>query len=272
MTIAAVAQMLSGEDVDANLQQAADLVAKAAQQGAKLVVLPENLALLDSKALITLAQEEQRQPKVLPFLTGLAKTYKLWLIAGSVPLLTAQGDKVFASSLVISDQGIVEAQYNKIHLFDVDVADAHSQYRESDFIEHGDRLVLVDTPIGRLGLSICYDVRFPEQYQRLRAMGAEVITVPSAFTYATGEAHWEILLRARAIETQCYILAPNQGGTHTATRKSWGHSMIVEPWGNIVAECEDLGPGLALAELDLKALHKRRQAMPIVQHRERAGF
>lgn len=272
----AVAQMVSGESVVTNLEAVELLVEEAANAGAKLLLLPENFALLDSRALIDLARDEVKTQRIQKFLSSLAKRYNLWLIAGSVPLL-AKGyeeieDKVWASCLVFDAQGALKASYNKIHLFDVDVADAHSAYRESDFIQAGNKLVTVDTPFGCIGLTICYDLRFPEQFQKLRQMGADIITVPSAFTYVTGEAHWEVLLRARAIENQCYVLAANQGGEHSPSRKSWGHSMIVDPWGEVLAVRESAGKGLALADIDLKAVQDRRDAMPVMQHRTKAGF
>ncbi|WP_286237283.1 carbon-nitrogen hydrolase family protein [Neptuniibacter halophilus] len=275
MAKVAVAQMLSGTDLAQNLAQVRELTEAASVAGASMVLLPENLAMLDSRALIGLARDESRQPKVTATLSALAAEFGIWLVAGSVPLLCQRDgceDKVFASCLVYDDQGREQARYDKIHLFDVDVADAHAAYRESDFIQHGDTLKVVDTPLGRLGLTICYDLRFPEQFQRLREMGAELISVPAAFTYVTGEAHWEVLLRARAIETQCYLLAPNQGGEHTPTRSSWGHSMIVDAWGEVLAERSEAGPGLVFAEIDLKALERRRQAMPVQLHRQQAGF
>ena len=272
MTQVAVAQMLSGEVLSSNLDQAENLIVTAAKAGASLVVLPENFALLDSKALITLAESEAQQPTIAPLLAALAQQHNIWIIAGSFPVLSPIPARVYARCAVFSpDKGQVAA-YDKIHLFDVDVADSHGAYRESGFMAPGDGLTVVDTPLGKIGLSICYDLRFPEQYQKLRELGAEIIVVPAAFTYTTGAAHWEVLLRARAIETQCYILAPNQGGQHTPNRASWGHSMIVDAWGEVLAVREELGPGLVYADVDLEALYQRRLNMPIMQHKQKAGF
>lgn len=270
MAKVAVAQMVSGECVDTNLTQVEALVESAAQAGAKLLLLPENFALLDSRALIDLARKEQTEGRITRLLARLAQRYGIWLIAGSVPVLAEA--KVCASCIVFDDNGVIQGSYNKIHLFDVDVADAHASYRESDFIQAGENLVAVQTPFGCIGLSICYDLRFPEQFQKLRHMGAEILTVPSAFTYVTGQAHWEVLLRARAIENQCFVLAANQGGEHTPSRKSWGHSMIIDPWGEILAEKSEQGQGLAIADIDLQQLYDRRQAMPVMQHRDKVGF
>ncbi|WP_231902115.1 carbon-nitrogen hydrolase family protein [Neptuniibacter pectenicola] len=272
MVKVAVAQMVSGEVLADNLATVALLAQEAAAASVSLLLLPENFALLDSKALISLAEEEARAGIIQKTISDLAKQYGLWIIAGSVPLLSPSGTKVYASCLVFDQAGVQVGRYDKVHLFDVDVDDAHSSYRESDFIEAGKQPVVVESPFGRIGLSICYDVRFPEHYQKLRALGADIIVVPSAFTYVTGEAHWEVLLRARAIETQCYVLAANQGGKHSETRSSWGHSMVVDPWGDVLALKTLMGSGLVLAEIDMATLHKRRKAMPVMQHRAQAGF
>lgn len=277
MTTIAAIQMVSGSAVERNLQDVKALVAEAAAAGAKLIVLPENFALLDSPALRPLAEREQSEGYIQAFLARLARETSVWLVAGSVPLIsTPEGSEVEAprvrsACLVYNAQGELEARYDKIHLFDVDVADAHASYRESSLCEPGEGLVVVDTPAGRLGLTICYDLRFPEQYQKLREMGAELISVPSAFTRTTGEAHWEVLLRARAIETQCYIIGADQGGVHSETRETWGQTMIVQPDGAIASELAT-GPGVVLAEVDRKAQAGLRAQMPVLSHRQKAGF
>ncbi len=271
-TKVAVAQMLSGADLDLNMRCVRELASQAAKQSAKILVLPENFAMFDSAKLIDLAKSEVRTSFIHNALSTLAEEFGLWIIAGSVPLFLRSIDKVTASCLVFDDKGELVSRYDKIHLFDVDVADKQSSYRESDLFEPGSQLRVVDSPFGVIGLSICYDLRFPEQYQKLRALGAEIIVVPSAFTYLTGQAHWEVLLRARAIENQCYILAANQGGQHSETRTSWGNSMVVDPWGEVLAIKTQSGAGLVLAEIDLAEVHNRRKAMPIMQHRNKAGF
>ena len=268
----AVAQLLSGDVLADNLAEVRRLASKAALGSASLLVLPENFAMLDSAALVTLAKREAKASVIQDALSDIAREFCVWIIAGSVPLLSASGEKATASCLVFNDKGLQVSRYDKVHLFDVDVDDQHGCYRESDFIAKGSTLTVVNTPFGAIGLSICYDLRFPEQYQKLRELGAEVIVVPSAFTYATGEAHWEVLLRARAIETQCYILAANQGGQHTQTRSSWGHSMVVDPWGTVLGVQKEPGPGLVFAEIDLTEVHNRREAMPVMLHRKKAGF
>jgi len=271
----ALLQMVSTDSVADNLQQAERLLADAARQGAVMAVLPENFALLDTANLRSLA--ETGLDDVVQFLCRQAVDKGLWIIAGSLPMATTpQGEEVPAPRvrsvcLVIDALGHIRARYDKIHLFDVEVADAQGSYRESDSVEPGTDLVVVDTPLGALGLTICYDLRFPEQYQRLRDAGAELIVVPSAFTYVTGEAHWEVLLRARAVENQVYMLGVNQGGEHSPSRKTWGHSMVVDPWGRIIAEGE-MGAGVVLAMIDLDAQADLRKKMPVQQHRHRSGF
>lgn len=274
MSLSAVVQMVSGPDLDANLQQMETQVRGAAAAGAQLVLLPENFALFDASNLRTLAQQQGRG-ELQQRLGALAADLGIWLVAGSVPQMTrADGSevglpRVRASCLVFDDQGQVRARYDKRHLFDVEVADAQSRYAESDYIEPGDRIVLVDTPCGRLGLSICYDLRFADHYQRLRDAGAELITVPSAFTAVTGAAHWELLLRARAVEFQCYVLGANQGGQHGGGRETWGHSLIVDPWGEIQAQLA-LGPGWCGATIDPEVLQRIRRRMPVSEHRLKA--
>ncbi len=273
----AVIQMVSGTDVRVNLAEASRLLRQAAEGCAQLVVLPENFALLDSPALRPLAEREQAEQIISQFLCREARALGLWIVAGSVPMVSC-GDgtvvaapRVRAACLVVDGQGELRARYDKIHLFDVEVADAHASYRESSLCEAGDELVLVDTPVGRLGLTVCYDLRFPEQFQRLREQGAQLISVPSAFTWVTGQAHWEILLRARAIETQCYILAADQGGQHSATRQTWGQSMIVRSDGGIADQLAQ-GAGVVFSDVDLTAQAALRQKMPVLAHRQKVGY
>ncbi|MFC6669497.1 carbon-nitrogen hydrolase family protein [Marinobacterium aestuariivivens] len=268
----AVIQMVSGERLEDNLEVAGRLVSRAADGGARLVLLPENFALFDSANLRALAEAGCGLPERV---AGLAADAGVWLVAGSIPqALRPDGAPVAAgrvrsSCLVFDDRGGLRARYDKRHLFDVDVADGQRAYRESDYVEPGETPVLVDTPVGRLGLSICYDLRFAEHYLALRAAGAELIAVPSAFTAVTGAAHWEVLLRARAIETQCYLLGADQGGRHSNRRETWGHSMIVDPWGEVLG-VQDQGEGIVSASLDLDRLRQIRGEMPMQAHREKA--
>lgn len=271
----ALVQMVSGTELELNLQQTKKLLLQAAETGADLVVLPENFALLDSVSLRGLADQELDQ--VVQFLCQQATNLGIWVVAGSLPMAVdehgndVRAPQVRSVSLVIDALGAIRGRYDKIHLFDVEVADAQSRYRESAFVEAGTNLAVVDTPVGRLGLTVCYDLRFPEQFMRLREMGAELISVPSAFTQVTGEAHWEVLLRARAIETQCYLLGANQGGCHSPERETWGQSMVVDPWGVILDEAEK-GEAVISAPIDLDRLREIRERMPVLAHRQRAGF
>lgn len=282
---AAVVQMVSTASVEANLKAAGRLIDEAAGAGARLVLLPENFAVLDGGPLGQFAEIEGDSSAMLQkFLAGKAREHGIHLIAGTMPMksrplplttsvsglsvpadLIADG-RVRPASLVYDPRGELVARYDKMHLFDVEVDDPQARYMESRSFEPGDTVVCVPTPLGRVGLSICYDLRFPELYRRLLESGAELLTVPSAFTRVTGEAHWEVLLRARAIENQCYVLAANQGGVHNATRETYGHSMIVDPWGRVLARVEK-GEGIAVAAIDLAGLHELRRKMPVQAHR-----
>ena len=269
MSQLAVIQMVSGTDVAANLAQAEGLLRQAAEQGAKLAVLPENFACMGRRDLTALAElEASGQGLVLPWLEHICRELDLWLVAGTLPLppVGKLSGKPFATSLLLDSDGEIVARYQKIHLFDVDVADSHGSYRESDDYQHGSDVVVADTPVGKLGLSVCYDLRFAELYRALREAGAELISAPSAFTQVTGAAHWQVLTRARAIETQCYVLAANQGGQHGEKRRTFGHSAIIDPWGQVLNE-QAQGPGCLLAPVDLTELAAIRQRMPVQQHR-----
>ncbi len=275
----AVVQLVSTEDVQRNLRATEALIGKAAAAGAKLILLPENFAVLDGGPLSQFAEREGDGTALLQgFLREQAIRRQVFLVAGTMPMATRplrsgetevqtiNDGRVRPASLVYDPAGEVIARYDKMHLFDVQVEDKQAQYSESESFEAGDQVVWADTPMGRLGLSICYDLRFPELYRRLLGGGAEILTVPSAFTKVTGEAHWEVLLRARAIENQCYVLAANHGGVHNAKRETFGHSMIVDPWGRVLAQV-DKGEGFACAQIDLDALHELRAKMPVQSHR-----
>lgn len=264
---AAVIQMVSGADVAANLQVAAELIRQAAGEGASLLVLPENFALFSSSILFETSREEASKAGPLrTFLAATAREHGVWLVGGSIPL-PANARKVYAASLVLDPNGVERACYRKIHLFDADVGDAQGHYKESDTLAAGDEVVSIAMPFAKLGLSICYDLRFPELYRAMFQQGIDLITVPSAFTERTGRAHWQPLLQARAIENCCFVLAPNQGGQHTPKRATWGHSMIVDPWGVVLAQCEQ-GEGFAIADIDLSQQHDLRQRMPIHRHQK----
>ncbi len=263
-----VIQMSSQKDVDANLLAAEQLIKQASQQKAQLLVLPEMFACLGVTQQHQLAASRFTAQDVLATLAAWSEKYKLYLVAGSVPMTSQLDDKkVHASCLVFSPQGDQLAVYNKIHLFDVLVADEKGAYKESNTFLAGTEPQKVKIADVNLGLTICYDLRFPELFQHYMNQGCELITVPSAFTYKTGQAHWEILLRARAIETQSFILAANQVGLHEDGRRTWGHSMIVAPSGEILSQVTGTEPGIAMAQLDFASLRKCREAMPLKHHK-----
>jgi deaminated glutathione amidase len=267
MSKCAAIQMASSPNVSANLLEAEKLIAEAVKAGAKLVALPENFALMgDSETDKLKAKESDGSGPIQDFLAATAKKYAVWVVGGTIPLAAKNPNKVRASCLVYNDRGERVARYDKVHLFDVNVPDTHEVYRESDTIEAGDNDLVIDTPFGRLGIAVCYDLRFPEIFRRLAHGGMDVLIIPSAFTAQTGAAHWELLIRARAVENLCYVIAPNQGGFHLNGRKTFGHSMIVDPWGTVL-DCYKTGGGFVIADIDLERLEKVRAAFPALSHR-----
>lgn len=270
-TVAAI-QMVSTTDIDDNLNQASLLLARAAEQGARVAVLPENFAVLDTANMpLHGSRELSADGPIRSFLAEQARKHGLWIVGGSLPIGarpdgTSLEDRVRASCVVVDDQGREVARYDKIHLFDAMVEDSQGQYRESDTFEPGDDLVTVETPAGRLGLSICYDLRFPEMFRQLREKDVDWVTLPSAFTWHTGDAHWHPLVRARAIENQVWVVAPGQGGQNSERRRTYGHSMIVDPWGRIMKELVE-GAGVVVADLDPDQLKQIRTRMPVWEHR-----
>lgn len=266
MKSVAAIQMASGPQVQANLMEANRLIRQAADEGAGLVVLPEVFGImgLSDKDAVA-AAEPFGQGLMQDFISRKAKEYGVWIVAGTIPLLTDNTEKYSASSLLYNDQGEQVARYDKIHLFDVKVAEEDKIYTESNTVVPGSQAVVVDTPFGKLGMTVCYDLRFPELYRHLVQQGAEIITVPSAFTEATGIAHWEALLRARAIENLCYIVAPAQGGYHVNGRTTWGHSMVIDYWGRIRGQLNK-GAGITLMDIDSDELHATRKNFPVLEH------
>ena len=265
----ALLQCCSGKHADENQSLVLTQMARAAEQGARLMLLPENVMGMHPQGPQVLAGQSSA---FLQALQSACARLKLWLVAGALPWLTrpdgaeiSEG-RVRAACFVIDDQGQIVARYDKIHMFDVQVADTQGAYRESDRMEPGDQVVLVDTPWGRLGLTICYDLRFAELFSALMQAGADFIAVPSAFTQITGAAHWSTLLRARAIENQVYIWAPGQCGSPYPGRFTWGHSMAVDPWGRVIAQAGD-EPILLVVEADLNDLGRCRRSMPMSQQR-----
>lgn len=262
LRVAAI-QMVSTPDIDTNIATARRLVAAAVADGASVVSLPEYWPLLGMHERDKLAHAEVAGTGPMQAaLSAMAAEHRIWLAGGTVPLRSPQDDKVWNTLLVFDPDGRQAARYDKIHLFSF--SRGAESYDESRTIDAGSTVRSVDTPIGRIGLSVCYDLRFPELY---RALGeCTLIVVPSAFTWTTGRAHWEILLRARAVENQCYVLAAAQGGTHVNGRRTWGHSMLVDPWGEIVAQREE-GEGIVVADLDLEKMRTVRENLPALRHR-----
>ena len=266
---AAAIQMNSGPEVSKNLVLADALLKDAAEDGCSLAVLPENFALMPERGKDKAEHAEQpgRGP-IQDFLADAARRTGLWLIAGSIPLVSpaiADG-RVYGACPVYDADGKEQALYRKIHLFDVDLVDKQESYRESDSMFPGEDLVTVDTPCGRIGLSICYDLRFPEMFRRLVDEGATLFTVPAAFTATTGEAHWHTLLRARAIENLAYVIAPGQYGLHPDNRSTFGHSLICDPWGRILAERAE-GNGIVAADIDPVLSARLRSEFPALDNR-----
>jgi len=260
--IAAV-QMASGPRVEANLKEASRLIDMAASQGARLVALPEYFGIMGMKDTDKVAvREKLGDGPIQEFLSAAARKHGLWIVGGSVPLVAASPEKVLNTSLVYDDQGECVARYDKIHLFGFEMGD--ERYSEETTIEHGKKVVAFDSPFGRIGLSICYDLRFPELYRAM--VEDDLILVPSAFTETTGKAHWETLIRARAIENLAYVLAPAQGGYHVNGRETHGDSMIVDPWG-VILDRLPRGSGVVIAGMNRSHIKRLRQSLPALRHR-----
>jgi nitrilase len=258
--------MVSGPVVSENLDEAARLIDAAVSDSAGLVVLPENFAIMprnDADRLATV--EMDGQGPIQEFLAAQARRHRVWLVGGTIPLAAKSANKVRAACLLFNDRGERVARYDKIHLFDVSL-DNGEQYLESRSFEPGDEVVVADTPCGKLGLAVCYDLRFPELFRRLLDQGAELFVVPAAFTAHTGKAHWEVLVRARAIENLAYVIAAAQGGRHASGRETHGDSMIVSPWGEVLARLAH-GAGHAISDCDRARLQGVRASLPSIKHR-----
>lgn len=263
--LAAVAQMTATEDVEASMAQAGALVAEAAARGAQLCVLPENVSFMGSEA----AKRRLAEPLGGPSfgrLGDLARRHQLWLLAGTLPE-SADGDRAYNTSVLFDPGGRAAAIYRKVHLFDIDLGPG-ATHLESESVAPGAHAVLAKTSLGAIGMAICYDLRFPGYFRALTRAGARILALPAAFTVPTGRDHWECLLRARAIENQCYLLAAGQFGQNAPDRRTYGRSMIIDPWGTVLATVPDR-PGLAVAEIDLDAQDELRRRMPCLEHERR---
>jgi predicted amidohydrolase len=257
-------QMTSGPDREKNLATAIRLVNEAADLGARLVALPENFGYMGPEEQ-RLAGAEPLDGPTLGVLRELARRRRLWIVAGSVAEKVDAPGKTANTSVLVSDEGAIAAAYRKIHLFDVNIPDG-ARYAESQTVLPGDRPVTAATPLGAIGLTVCYDLRFPELYRKLAEAGAEIITIPAAFTLYTGKDHWEVLVRARAIENLAYVIAPAQVGRHSANRLTFGNAMIVDPWGVVLARCPD-GEGVCVAPFSPERLRRVRAELPALSHR-----
>jgi len=261
---AACVQLRSSDDIAANIRTTSELVREASAKGAQFVATPENTTLMAPDGGAKLAQSfDEAQDPSLPAFRALAEELGIWLLIGSLAIKVSD-TKTANCSFLIDPKGRIAARYSKIHLFDVDLPSGE-KYRESNTVAGGDSAMLAETPWGKIGLTICYDLRFPQLYRALAKRGAFMLTVPSAFTETTGKAHWHVLLRARAIENGAFVLAPAQGGTHANGRQTYGHSLIVAPWGEVLAEA-GTEPGVILADIDPAAAMDARARVPNLQH------
>jgi len=263
----AAVQMATGPNVNANLIEVERLIRDAAQLGAGLVVLPENFAFMGRRDQDQLAlAEDDGDGQLQAFLSKMAARFGVWLVGGTIPVKSETAGRVRAASLVFNERGVRVARYDKMHLFDVTLPGADERYHESATIEPGDDIVVIDSPFGRLGVLVCYDLRFPEMPRRMLDSGLELLAVPSCFTALTGKAHWETLVRARAIENLAYVIAAAQGGYHLNARETHGHSMIVDPWGAVLAQVPR-GSGTICCPLDRGFQESVRRTFPALQHR-----
>ena len=285
MAKVAAIQMASGPNVSANLSEARRLISDAVKQGAELVVLPENFAHMgmSESDILGIAEEyitdneqlERPKGQIQEFLSSVSKEEKIWIVGGTIPLKavqqsenaseTEQSNKILSACLLLNDHGEVVARYDKIHLFDVDLGDQGGSYNESAFTEAGDKVVVADTPFGKLGMAVCYDLRFPELFRDMVSQGMEVLCLVSSFTATTGKAHWEVLNRARAIENLCFVVSSAQGGYHVNGRETYGNSMIIDPWGGILDHLAS-GSGFAIADIEVSHVQNIRKNFPVLEH------
>lgn len=267
MSKVAAIQMASGPNVKANLAEAEKLIKTAVQQEAELIVLPENFAIMGTSETDQVKIAEENGSGLLQdFLKEQAVKNNIWLVGGTIPLQSEEEGKVFSSCLLTNSQGEVVSRYDKIHLFDVTIESSNESYTESETISPGREIVVVDTPFGRLGLAICYDLRFPELFRAMIEQKMEICALPSAFTSLTGKVHWESLLRARAIENLCFMIAADQGGYHVGGRETHGDSMIIDPWGQVLNRLPH-GTGVVVANIDLEKSEHTRKMFPALEHK-----
>ena len=265
MKVAAI-QMNSSDQVDSNLAKAESLAIEAKNAGADICFFPENFAFMGHpKEILSSVMEDEETGPIQSFVSSIAKEHKIWIIAGSIPIRDPQIGKALSRSVAFNENGEVEGYYDKVHLFDVEVNG--KKYYESEAFTPGTETKSINTPWCNIGLSICYDLRFPELYRSKKFKDIEIVSVPSAFTKETGEAHWMTLLKSRAIENLAYVVAPNQCGEHFGARKTFGHTVIINPWGEVM-DVKESGEGIVLAEIDIKRLKSIRRKFPVLMHRK----
>ena len=281
MVKVAAIQMASGPNKSGNISEASRLISDAADQGAKLIVLPENFSHMGmaesdivnvaeefiggAESRCAVEQDRQNHCQAQSFLSSIAKEKGVWIVGGTIPIKSATADKVVSACLLFNDQGEVTARYDKIHLFDADLGEKCGTYSESKFTDAGNKVIVVETPFGRLGMAICYDLRFPELFRDMTSQGVDIICLVSAFTATTGKAHWEVLNRARAIENLSFVISSAQGGYHVNGRETFGDSMIVDPWGGVLDRLAR-GSGFAIAQIDTAKLQAIREKFPVLDH------
>jgi len=268
MTQVAAIQMASGPNINSNLIEAGRLIGEAVAAGARLVVLPENFAFMGSldEDILALAERDGDGP-IQKFLSQQAVAHGIWLVGGTLPMQGSDDTHIRSACLIFNDKGERVARYDKIHLFDVHIDASNESHNESETTEAGDEVVVVETPFGRMGVAICYDLRFPELFRHMLDAGMQFIAIPSAFTAITGKAHWEALTRARAIENLCFVIAADQGGFHINGRETHGDSMIIDPWGQVLDRSPS-GAGFIIADLDQEQVDKVRKNFPATEHRK----
>lgn len=261
----ALLQLCSGNNTKHNLAQIEQQI-KQLPESVELVLTPENALLFADAATYRKKAEVEGKGPLQDAISAMAKRYNLWILIGSMPMISREdSERITSTSLLFDSEGNIKARYDKIHMFDVNLEDEQGTYNESVIYQRGEHITVVDTPVGRLGMTICYDLRFPGLFQALREQGAEIISVPAAFTRYTGQAHWEPLLRARAIENQCYVLAPAQVGVHGGTRRTWGHTMAVDGWGKVIKKNVDAVASIVL-NIKTDSLSVMREQIKVVKH------
>lgn len=263
-----VCQMTSGSDIEKNIETCKKLIRRAKERGAQVVFLPEAFDYISESKEMAISLAHSVDGPIIKDLSQMAKDLDIWLSLGGFHEKSSseEDSRVYNTHLVLDNNGNVSAKYNKLHLFDIDIKGGVQLLESKSFIPGKELPPVVKTPVGNIGLAICYDLRFPELSLILAQNGADILTYPSAFTFTTGAAHWETLLTARAIETQCYVIAAAQTGQHNAKRRSYGHAMVVDPWGHVIAQCQE-GEDVCVAAIDFEYLKKIRTQMPVWQHR-----